>query len=190
MFILVSGASGSGKSSIIDAVLKKYDGQIAILPSSTTRPIRPGEVEGRNYYYLSHEEFQNKIDEGDFIEYQKVFENGNYYGVSRSRFEEFSKKYPMLIKDVDIYGVQAIKNDGGIDCVTIYIDVPDNEVVRQRLIARGDSLEDIEIRIARKNFEDSFKPKYDYVVENHNLAKAIKEICKIVDKELKKRQKS
>ncbi|MBQ7579404.1 MAG: guanylate kinase [Clostridia bacterium] len=189
MFILVSGASGSGKSTIIKEILKHFDKNIALLPSSTSRKIRPGEIEGENYYYLTKEEFEDAIKNGEFIEYQKVFENGNYYGVSRNRYNDYSKKYPLLIKDVDVLGVENIKKEDDIDTLSIYIDVGDDEELRKRLINRGDDLKDIELRIKRKRFEDGYKNKYDYIVLNDDIEKAILKTKKIIEKEIEKRSK-
>lgn len=186
MFILVSGASGSGKSTIIKAVLNRFKGQIALLPSSTSRPKRKGEIEGESYYYLTEKEFEEAIKKGEFIEYQKVHSNGNYYGVSKIRYNEYIKNFPMLIKDVDVLGVMEIKKQG-YDAVSIYIDIADNDKLRQRLKARGDTNDEIELRIARKKFEDSFKDKYDYVVENEKLNFAIEKVCDIINSEKKKR---
>ncbi len=187
MFILVSGASGSGKSTIISRVLKHFEGKIALLPSSTSRAKREGEVEGESYFYLTREEFEAAIAREEFIEYQKVHANGNYYGVHRGRFEDYNKRFPLLIKDVDVLGVQSIVSQG-FDVVTIYIDVPDNEALRERLRLRGDSAEEIDLRMARKEFEDGFKEKYDYIVENRDLEKATKKVISIVEKECKKRK--
>lgn len=187
MFILISGPSGSGKTTIINEVIKFFDGKMALLPSSTTRPMRPGETEGQYYFYLTKEQFEKAIKEGEFIEYQKVFANGNYYGVSKIRFDEFSKKYPLLIKDVDVLGVTEIANKKDIDSVSIYLDVEKNELI-SRLKKRGDSPEEIKIRVERKEFEDSFKPKYNYVINNKKLQNSIAKVIKIVQKELKSRK--
>ena len=189
MFVLISGASGSGKSTIIDKVIEHFDGKMALLPSSTSRKKREGEVEGRNYYYLTEKEFEDAIGRGEFIEHQKVFENGHYYGVSRLRYKDYSKRFPLLIKDVDVLGVQNIKNEKDIDTLSIYIDAGSDEVVRERLKKRGDDPVDIEIRIKRKDFEDGFKDKYDYVVLNDDLNNAIIKTIEIVEKELTKRGK-
>jgi len=188
MFVLVSGASGSGKSTIINKVINHFGGKMALLPSSTSRKIRPGEKEGQNYYYLTEKEFEDAIKRGEFIEFQKVFENGHYYGVSRLRYNDYSKKYPLLIKDVDVLGVENIKKEKDIDAVSIYIDAGSDEVVRERLIKRGDDIKDIEIRIKRKDFEDKFKDKYDYVVLNDDIDKAVKETIKHIEKEVKRRK--
>ena len=186
MFVCISGASGSGKSAIIDGVLQKFGDKIALLPSSTTRSIRPGEIPGKIYFYITVDEFKKAIENGEFIEYEQVHSNGNYYGVSRIRYDEYSKHYPILIKDVDVKGTQSIKR-AGIDTLTIYIDVKTEEL-KKRLTVRGDSLNEIELRLARKEFEDSFKNKYDYIIENTNLNDAIEKTAKIIKSEAKKRK--
>ena len=188
MFVLISGASGSGKSTIINAVIDYFKGKMAILPSSTSRKIRPGEVEGQNYYYLTEKEFEDAIKNGEFIEFQKVFENGHYYGVSRHRYNDYSKRFPLLIKDVDVLGVESIKKEKDIDSISIYIDAGSDDVVRERLTKRGDDPVDIEIRIKRKDFEDGFKHKYDYVVLNDDVNKAIKQTIENIEKEIERRK--
>lgn len=187
MFVLIAGASGSGKSTIISEVINHFKGKIALLPSSTSRPIRPGEVEGGSYFYLTQDEFKKCADAGEFIEFKQVHANGYYYGVHKKRFEEYSKKYPMLIKDVDVLGIADIVKQG-FDCVTIFIDIPDNEALKKRLELRGDSPEEIKLRLERKAFEDAFKGDYNYVVRNINLPEAVNDVIKIVKKEAKKRK--
>lgn len=186
MFVLVAGASGSGKSTIIKGVLTHFKDKIALLPSSTSRPMREGEVEGGSYFYLTKDEFIKAAQSDEFIEYKQVHANGHYYGVHKGRFEEYSKKYPILIKDVDVLGIKDIV-EKGYDCVTVFIDIPDNEALKQRLKLRGDSDEEIALRLERKAFEDSFKDQYDYVVENVVLDNAVSDVIKIVDSEARKR---
>jgi len=185
MFITVAGASGCGKTTIISAILERFADKIATLPSSTTRSMREGEIEGKFYFYLTKEEFEEAIARGEFIEYEKVHANGNYYGVSRLRYEQYIKNFPILIKDIDVKGVRSLKR-AGIDVVSIYVDVPSAEL-RERLIKRGEKPEEIEIRLSRKEFEDSFKGEYDYVIENIVLEDAIEKTAKIICNEAKKR---
>lgn len=173
---VISGPSGSGKSTICKELEKEENIKISI--SATTRDIRNGEEEGINYYFLSKEEFERKISENAFYEYAKVF--NNYYGTLKDKVDEMLKDGYNVILEIDVQGAMQIREQNK-DAVLIFIMPPSEEELIKRLTGRNtESEEQLKIRIETAKEEISYKDKYDYVVINDNLEKAVEEIKEII----------
>ena len=148
--------------------------------SCTTRAPREGEIHGKHYFFLSHEEFKRRIEEDDFLEYDEHF--GNYYGTPKSFVAE-TLKTKSVIMEIDVVGSLNAKKVFP-ECVLVMIVPPSIEELKKRLIGRGtEGKEEIEGRLARLEYEISQKDKYDYVIVNDDLETAIAEVCKIIDGE-------
>lgn len=188
MLVVFSGCSGCGKNTIIKEVLKENK-NYRLMPSVTTRAMRDGEKQGDPYYFVSEEEFKKRIDSGELMEWVEVHK-GTLYGISNKIYQELSQKYDVLLKDVDVLGVQNARK-AGVDVVAIFVKVDNKEELRNRLIDRKTTPEDIEKRLSRFELENSHINNMDYVIENNNLNDlpiAIEKINDIIKKELKKRQ--
>ena len=180
---VISGPSGVGKSTISGAVLDKYKGVITYSISMTTRPIRYGEVDGREYIFTDVAEFEKLIKEDAFIEYAKVHDN--YYGTLKSQIYGTFDKGMSILLDVDTKGALNIKSKFP-DAVLIFIAPPCVEELKQRLFKRHtDTPEVIERRIHNAIAEIEMSSRYDYVVKNVEVERAVEECVGIIEKHLK-----
>ena len=181
MLVILSGVSGAGKDTIKKELLKRME-NIDTLPSFTSRKMRPDEHEGVQYHFISVNEFEEKIKNGDFYEYD--LHHGNYYGTSRELLNEKIKKGKIIVKDIEVNGTEnllkLLQNDTKI--VTIFLKV-EKEELKRRLIERGDNIKDIEIRLSRMDYEESKIGLYDYVIKNDNFEKTIQIIMTIIENE-------
>ncbi|MGL5318105.1 MAG: guanylate kinase [Bacteroidales bacterium] len=177
--VIFSAPSGSGKSTIINYLLKQGI-PVAFSISATSRSPRGEEQHGKEYYFLSAEEFRAKIANNEFLEYEEVYTDC-FYGTLKSEVERIHKMGLNVIFDVDVVGGVNIKNTYKEQALSIFIQPPGIEELRGRLIGRGtDSAEVIEKRIAKAEFELEFASKFDVVVVNDDLEKAQKETYDIV----------
>ena len=175
-FIVISGPSGVGKGTICNKLIKEINAWYSV--SSTTRAPREGEVDGVNYYFISKEEFENKINNGDFLEYNIY--NNNYYGTSKEMVLKKMNEGINVFSEIDVNGAKNIKKLFP-DAVLIYIAPPSIDVLRERLIGRGtESIEKINERLAIANEEMKEISFYDYVVINDDLERATNEVRKII----------
>lgn len=177
--IIFSAPSGSGKSTIVNHLLKKnYNLEFSI--SATTRLPRGDEKNGVEYYFLSVDDFEQKIKNNEFVEYEQVYE-GRYYGTLRSELERIWAKGNNVVFDVDIVGGVNLKKQFGHDALAIFIMPPSVDELKKRLLNRGtDLLEEIEIRIAKAEKEMAFAEKFDLQVVNDNLEQAQQEVERIL----------
>ena len=175
-FIVISGPSGVGKGTIFNKVINDIDGWYSV--SSTTRSPRDGEIDGVNYFFISKEEFEDKVKKGSFLEYN--YYNGNYYGTSKDSVLDKINSGVDVFLEIDVNGAHNIKKMFP-DAILIYIAPPSIEELKNRLINRKtESLEKINQRleIAEKELKEiNF---YDYVVINDDLNKAIDEVMNII----------
>ena len=179
ILMAVSGPSGVGKGTIVKTLLSRRDDVVESV-SCTTRAPREGEIPGKHYFFLSHEEFKRRIEENDFLEYDEHF--GNYYGTPKSFVEE-TLKTKSVIMEIDVVGSLNAKKVFP-DCVLVMIVPPSLEELKKRLIGRGtEGEEQIEGRLARLEYEIAQKDKYDYIIVNDDLETAIAEVSKIIDGE-------
>ena len=176
---IVSAPSGAGKSSLINALLKTqplYDTQVSV--SHTTRDIRPGEVAGEHYYFVSKDEFRAMIAENAFLEYAEVF--GNYYGTSRKAIEQVLSTGVDVFLDIDWQGAQQIRRQMP-DSRSIFVLPPSKDELDRRLRGRGQDSEDIiEKRMAKAVDEMSHYAEYDYLIVNDDFDLALSDLKTII----------
>ncbi len=178
--IIISAPSGSGKSTIIGRIMQDESLRLAFSVSATTRPRRGQEVHGVDYYYLTTEEFQQKIANDELVEYQEVYE-GRYYGTLKSEVERITAMGNNVVLDLDVLGGVNVKKKYGDRALSIFIQPPSVEVLRQRLINRGtDSMEDIKARVDKAEFEISIGPQFDYTVINDDLETAVNQVHDLI----------
>ena len=178
--IIISAPSGSGKSTIIGRIMQDESLRLAFSVSATTRPRRGQEVHGVDYYYLTTEEFQQKIANNELVEYQEVYE-GRYYGTLKSEVERITAMGNNVVLDLDVLGGVNVKKMYGDRALSIFIQPPSVEVLRQRLINRGtDSMEDIKARVDKAEFEISIGPQFDYTVINDDLETAVNQVHDLI----------
>lgn len=177
--IIFSAPSGSGKSTIINYLMQQQL-NLHFSISATSRPPRGTEQHGVEYFFLSPQQFRERIANGEFLEYEEVYKD-RFYGTLRSQIDAQLAKGENVVCDVDVLGGQNIKKHYGDRALSLFIQPPSIEALRQRLEGRGtDSAEVIADRIARAEFELSFAPKFDKVVVNDDLATAQQEALHIV----------
>ncbi len=171
--VIVSAPSGSGKTTIIKHLLNS-DLPLAFSISACTRTMRDGEIHGRDYYFLSPQEFVKQIEQGHFIEWEEVYE-GLFYGTLTSEPERIWSEGKYVLFDVDVIGGLNIKKAFGEKALALFIMPPSMEELRHRLENRGtDTPEVIEKRIGKANREIGYSTAFDHVVINDNLSEAVK----------------
>ncbi len=180
MFIVVSGVSSCGKNTVINELIKRRNNLKVLTQSSgTTRPPRESDSQFNTYVYFNDKDFEKGIEEGKFFEHEIV--HGHYYGLIKARIEDAVRDGENdYIRDLDVKGTVNLKKFFKDNMISIFLDAPD-EVLRERLVARGDSPEDIEKRLARGELERSYKPHYDFCIENINLEKTVNEILNFIE---------
>lgn len=178
--IIFSAPSGSGKSTIINWLMSHEELRMAFSISCTSRAPRGTERNGVEYFFVTPEEFRRRIDNDEFLEYEEVYKD-RYYGTLKQQVEAQLEKGENVVFDVDVKGGCNIKNYYGDRALSVFIQPPSIEELRNRLTGRGtDAPEVIEDRIARASFELTFAPKFDKVVINDDQDKAKAEALKIV----------
>lgn len=183
LFLLI-GPSGSGKTSIIREITARRP-SIRFIPTTTTRPPRPGERNGREYFFVTDDEFDQAISRGEFLEWKQI--HGYRYGTSRSRLEEAVRSGVIGIMSVDITGGLEIKRFFGSAATTIFVRPRSTEDLLVRLAGRGDSQEDIERRMQRALRELQMADHCDAVVVNEQgrLEEAVEAVLAIIDRTIK-----
>lgn len=173
--IIFSAPSGSGKSTIINWLMQHEELRMAFSISCTSRAPRGTEQDGVEYFFLTPEEFRQKIANDEFLEYEEVYTD-RFYGTLKSQVEKQSAAGQNVVFDVDVKGGVNIKEYYGDRALSIFIQPPSVEELRRRLVGRAtDAPEVIEQRIARAEFELTFAPKFDCVIVNDDLSKAQQE---------------
>jgi len=178
--IIVSAPSGSGKSTIIHRIMDSGNVDMEFSVSATNREPRGQEVNGKDYHFLTTEGFMRGIERGDFIEYEEVYP-GRYYGTLRSEINARCAAGRNVVLDIDVKGGERVKRIFGDRAVSIFIMPPSVDELRRRLEARAvDTPESIDERVGKAEFEMTYAPKFDHVVVNDNLDKAVAETEKII----------
>lgn len=169
--ILFSAPSGSGKSTIINYLMQQGLG-LHFSISATSRPPRGQERNGVEYFFLSPEEFRERIARNEFLEYVEVYE-GRFYGTLKSQVDAQLSRGEHVVADVDVVGAGRIKAVYGDRAMTVFVQPPSVDELRRRLEGRGtDSPEVINDRIARAEYELTFAPQFDVVIVNDRLEQA------------------
>lgn len=173
--IILSAPSGSGKSTIIKELMKDESLNLGFSVSATSRKPRGEEVNGQHYFFLTPEEFYQKANNDEFVEWEEVYP-GLCYGTLESEVKRIISSGRNLVMDVDVKGALNIKKRYGKNALTIFIMPPDKETLRKRLELRGTDNEDvIEKRLKKSEFEISFASQFDAIVTNDFLGKAVEE---------------
>lgn len=176
--IIVSGPSGAGKGTLIRRMHERFP-FLRTAVSATTRPKRPGEQNGREYHFLSDEEFLIHVREGDFLEH--VVYAGNRYGTLRSEVDRHLDDGNSVVLEIELRGARALR-DALPDAVTIFIEPPSREELVRRLRARDTEAEaDIQARLAESLVELEASQEFNYQVRNDDLEAATAEMARIVD---------
>ena len=174
---IVSAPSGTGKTSLVNALVRDTN-HLKLSISSTTRPIRPREIDGYHYHFIESEKFKQKITAGDFLEYAEVF--GNFYGTSLETVDKMLNEGHDVVLEIDWQGAQLIKKRRA-GAVSIFILPPSIGALRERLETRGqDSKEVIEARMKKSMNEISHYYEADYLVINDDFEDALKGLKTIV----------
>ena len=174
--IVVSGASGVGKGTVLGIMMEKRK-DLSFSVSATTRPPRPGEIDGVHYYFITREKFEAMIAAGEFLEYDA--HAANYYGTPRAQAEEKQTHGPVLL-DIEPKGAKQVKEKAP-DAVLIFIMPPSVAELERRLRGRGDTSEEqIQMRMERATWEMEQRVWYDHVVVNDDPERCAQEILKII----------
>ena len=172
--IIFSAPSGAGKTTIVRHLLDK-NLNLEFSISATSRGMRHTETDGKDYYFLSPEEFRSKIDNNDFLEWEEVYA-GTYYGTLKSEVERIRSVGKNVIFDVDVVGGCNIKKFYGDEALAVFVQPPSVEELRNRLISRStDAPEVIEKRVAKAAYELTFSDQFDCIIVNEDLVKAFEE---------------
>ncbi len=176
---VISGPSGAGKGTLV-ARVREQRSNLGLTVSATTRKPREGEVEGVNYYFLTRDEFERRVEAGAFVEWAEV--HGNCYGTLVSEVESKLASGNSLILEIDVQGALQVKKRFP-DAVLVFIKPPSLEILRERLVGRGsETPESLELRLADAQGELELADRYDDVVVNDDLDRATEELVRVLDK--------
>jgi len=183
---IFSAPSGSGKTTIVKHLLEN-NSNLEFSISACTRDKRGRtEEDGHDYYFLTPEEFKNKIDEDGFIEWEEVYP-GNFYGTLKSEIDRIWQSGKSVIFDVDVKGGLSLKKYFGDKALAVFVKVPSLDTLTERLSSRGSESEDsLSQRLFKAKFELEFEDKFDVSILNNELSIALKETEQVVDNFLKK----
>ena len=179
--LIVSAPSGSGKSTIVNWLMQEHpELRLYFSISCTSRAPRGTEQNGVEYFFLTPEEFRQRIENNEFLEYEEVYEN-RFYGTLKQQVENQREAGQNVVFDVDVKGGVNIKKYYGDDALSLFIQPPSVEELRRRLEGRGtDSPEAIAERLAKAEYEMTFAPQFDHVIVNDDLATAKQETLQVV----------
>ena len=173
---VISGFSGAGKGTIMKELIKRYDYFLSV--SATTRRPRDGEVDGKDYYFHTKEEFQQMIDPGELVEWAEYV--GNFYGTPKKRVEEQLDQGRDVLLEIEMQGGMLVKQQFP-DSLLIFISPPSAEVLKERLAGRGtESPEEIKRRLQRAVEEVKYMKDYDYIIVNDDLEDAINKVNDLI----------
>lgn len=178
--VVVSGPSGVGKSTVVRGVLDRFGDRLKLSVSATTRPPRPGERDGVQYYFLTQEEFDRRREAGDFLECAEVFGRGYWYGTLWSEVRTSLARGAWVILEIDVAGAESVLASFH-DAITIFIRPDSDEELERRLRGRGtESEEAVRQRLTVAKREMSLARQYDYQVANVSVDQAVDDVCGIL----------
>ncbi|MCX7985007.1 MAG: guanylate kinase [Bacteroidetes bacterium] len=181
---VLSAPSGCGKTTIARAILQNHP-EFLFSVSATTRPKRSGEVDGKDYYFLTREDFEQRIVRGELVEWEEIY--GNYYGTLKSEVERALTQGVSMLFDIDVKGALSLRRAFPNTTVLIFIAPPSIETLRERLVNRNtEDEETLKRRLERVAMELAMQNEFDYVVINDDLQRAIQEVETIISKTIKK----
>ncbi|GHS94277.1 guanylate kinase [Planctomycetales bacterium] len=179
LLVVISGPAGSGKTSMVEEITRRSTGHICRVITATTRPPRAGEIDGRDYYFLTKENFEEKLQRGEFVEYN-VF-NDNYYGTPQDRLQAELAQNKVVVLVIDVNGAEKVWRQYPAS-VRIFVLPPTREILRARLQGRGtESAENVERRLAIAENEIGWLENYDYLVVNDDLQLAVSDTLDIIN---------
>ncbi len=179
--IIFCAPSGSGKTTIVKHLLS-IDNRLAFSVSACTRKQRANEVHGKDYYFLTHEDFKQKINNNEFLEYEEVY-GGNFYGTLKSEVDRIWAEGKAVLFDVDVEGGLNIKNYFGDNALAIFVKPPSVEVLEERLRFRSTETEEtLRMRVNKAVHELVYEKKFEHVLLNHDLDTALLDAEELITK--------
>lgn len=183
--IIITAPSGAGKTSITQYLLERFP-QLSFSISATTRSPRENEVDGKDYYFISIDAFKQKIQSGEFVEWEMVYE-GKYYGTLKTELVRLWKEKKCPLLDIDVKGAIHIQQQYPDSTLSIFIEPPSVRELARRLASRGTETEEsLQTRINKAEYEMSFSHHFDHIVVNDDLQEACEEAEKLVSEFLNK----
>jgi guanylate kinase len=187
LMLVLSSPSGAGKSTISKALLRRVK-DLSMSVSITTRPMRPGEIEGQDYYFINKDTFDRRVREGKFLEYATVFDHS--YGTSRAPVEELLRDGRDVLFDVDWQGTQQLAENARNDLVSVFILPPSIKELERRLNDRAqDSSKVVAMRMAKATSEMSHWREYDYIIVNEDIDVSVSHIEAVLTAERLRRDR-
>lgn len=179
--IIISGPSGAGKSTVVRRLLAKCPLPLELSVSATTRAPRPGETDGKEYFFLSEQEFARRREAGDFLECKQVFALGHWYGTLRDQVASGLAAGKWVVLEIDVQGALTILQNPQFDPITLFIHPGGMDELARRLQQRGtESSEALASRLETAAAEMRYMPRYQYEIINGSIDHAVAEICQIL----------
>ena len=177
--ILITAPSGSGKTSIVKHLMKKFP-SLAFSVSATTRKPRDDEKDGRDYYFISENDFKEKIHNKEFLEWEMVYE-GKYYGTLKSDISRIWKENKVPLLDFDVQGAIHMQQQYPVNTISIFVQAPSVEELKRRLKLRGSETdESLQARVNKSTYEMTFKKHFENIIVNQNFKEACNDAEKII----------
>ena len=177
--IIITAPSGAGKTSITRHLLKQFP-QLAFSISAATRPARGFEKDGVDYYFISTQAFQHKIQENEFVEWEMVYE-GKYYGTMKNELLRIWNNAQVPVLDIDVKGAIHVQQQYPESSLSLFIDPPSVDELKRRLMSRGtETAESLQARVNKASFEISFKHQFNHIIVNDHLDNACRRATELV----------
>ncbi len=173
--LIFAAPSGAGKTTLVKHVLTNYADRFAFSISACTRAQREGEIAGKDYYFISADEFKARIAKGDFVEYEEVYKD-QFYGTLKSEVKRIWDEGKIVLFDIDVKGAMSIKKQYAQEATTVFVKPPSVEALLQRLQLRNtETRESLRKRIEKAKYELSYEQRFDVILMNDDLEKALQD---------------